>query len=500
MARTYGRVLLVVSLAALIATPGTCEPVPVQATLDGRPMALGSPVWLVDGVHLLAPAVPYLRLLGARVEWEPALDVVIARRGDQTLRMVMDQDEVILNGRSHRIADAPRIIEGTPCVPLRYPARRFGFRTAWDPATRIAEVETPDTVRMTESLFPRGHAAMVEFQGLPDGSLFAFLGEYADNFDPPFRGSTYLTSRNGGKTWTQWRHRVPSEMLSNYAEGGWHMGADHILLWGDYVNPERERATAFPVWFRSKTMDWEPGWVPEEPGVILLRVEQLRVADPRAEVLYADGIAGAPRNQNSTTNRRIWRSTDSGMSWKALFRAPEQPYWGWLLEVSDDGVAWAKDHQRNLLRIERDGSVRNLPVPPGCMEVAALWYLPGNVLRAHAMQYDHPTSGPTNFRHKLFTSYDRGESWVDGPDLAVWPKTMKWLTENFGMYAYPHPGADGDFDLAWTNDGGDIWHKELVLGRRFIGLHVVSSTEAYVLACEAGRGGSTQLVHWELVW
>ena len=491
---------MVAGLALLIATPGICGRMPVQAMLDDRPMALGNPVLLVEDVHLLAPAVPYLRLLGARVEWDPGPEVVTARRGSQTLVMVMGQDEVILNGRNHRIADVPRMIDGVPYVPLRYPARRFGFHVAWRPAEQTAYVETPPNVRMTETLFPRGHAAMAEFQGLPDGSLFAFLGEYADNVDPPFRQSAYLTSKNGGKTWTQWHHRVPSEMLSNYAEGGWHMGANHVLLWGDYVNPGRFRATVFHVWFRSKTMDWEHGWVPEEGKVILLRVERLLVADPRAEVLYADGIAGTPRKQNSTTNRRLWQSTDSGMSWRALFRGPEQPYWGYLLAVSDDGVAWAKDHQRNLLRIERDGSVTNLPSPPGCTEVHALWYLPGDVLRAHSMQYDHLTSGPTNFRHKLFTSYDRGESWVDGPDLAVWPKKMHWLTEDFGMYAYPHPRADGDFDLAWTNDGGERWHKKLVLGRRFIGMHVVSSTEAYVLACEAGRGGSTQLVHWELIW
>ncbi|MCL5935635.1 MAG: copper amine oxidase N-terminal domain-containing protein, partial [Firmicutes bacterium] len=110
------------------------------AFVDGRPVSLDVPAMILDG-RTLAPVRFAAESLGFRVDWdEETREVTISLNG-KTIKLTIDSEIALVNGRQQILDTKAIIIDGRTLVPIRFLAENFGSEVNWDSGTRTVTIK-----------------------------------------------------------------------------------------------------------------------------------------------------------------------------------------------------------------------------------------------------------------------------------------------------------------------------------------------------------------------
>ncbi|MHB9133239.1 MAG: N-acetylmuramoyl-L-alanine amidase [Armatimonadota bacterium] len=135
---------------------------PILALADtlvvaGHKQELTSP-FIMEGEEVLAPVVPSLRFLGARVA-TTASTITITTSSNKTLQLTLGATHVQYDGRKQAVPAAPRQVDGDYYLPVRALAGWLGAECRFDAASRTLTV-TP-LVTVTYDVVGNGVAIQV---------------------------------------------------------------------------------------------------------------------------------------------------------------------------------------------------------------------------------------------------------------------------------------------------------------------------------------------------
>jgi uncharacterized protein YbbC (DUF1343 family) len=97
---------------------------------------------VIQSGRTLVPIRVIAENFGASVDWIESQNAVVIRQGQKTIRMVLGQANVTINGVSQLITDgvAPAVLSGRTVVPLRFVAEHLGAEVSWQQSTYTAHI------------------------------------------------------------------------------------------------------------------------------------------------------------------------------------------------------------------------------------------------------------------------------------------------------------------------------------------------------------------------
>lgn len=116
----------------------------IQVYLDGQLMTFDQPPVIIEG-RTMVPMAAIFQGLGATVTWDAASQMVTARKGDTTIKLIIGMPSAQVNGHETALSPAPQIINGRTLVPLYFVAQALGAQVQWDAATRTITITSGST-------------------------------------------------------------------------------------------------------------------------------------------------------------------------------------------------------------------------------------------------------------------------------------------------------------------------------------------------------------------
>jgi len=86
--------------------------------------------------NTLVPVRGLYENLGAQVTWNDGNRTAIIQQGAQVITLTIGSDQLTVNGRSSKMPEAARIINGRLYLPLRAVAEQLGFQVNWNAANK----------------------------------------------------------------------------------------------------------------------------------------------------------------------------------------------------------------------------------------------------------------------------------------------------------------------------------------------------------------------------
>ena len=108
----------------------------ITVTVNETPLVLQIPPVIVDGTTMV-PFRPLMEKLGLQVEWAEESRTIQATRHALKLELQLGQATAVLNDEPVPLDAAPRLIEESTFVPLRFIAEATGNQVEWNPGANI---------------------------------------------------------------------------------------------------------------------------------------------------------------------------------------------------------------------------------------------------------------------------------------------------------------------------------------------------------------------------
>ncbi|MCM3760932.1 N-acetylmuramoyl-L-alanine amidase [Alkalihalobacillus oceani] len=96
----------------------------------------------MENNHVLVPFRVIGEALGIDVKWQQQTKQVTAREGGTEVILTVNKEEAKLNGQTLQVKPAPKIIENSTVIPLRFFAEAFGKDVSWNQATKEVRVNS----------------------------------------------------------------------------------------------------------------------------------------------------------------------------------------------------------------------------------------------------------------------------------------------------------------------------------------------------------------------
>lgn len=114
----------------------------ITVLIDNQEVSFDQPPIIEDG-RTLVPLRIIFEKLGATVDWDPETRTAIAVRGDITVTLQIDSNEMLVNGQT-KILDVPaKLINDRTLAPARAVSEAFGGTVGWDAESRTVIITTP---------------------------------------------------------------------------------------------------------------------------------------------------------------------------------------------------------------------------------------------------------------------------------------------------------------------------------------------------------------------
>lgn len=113
----------------------------ITVKIDGAEVAFDQPPIIVDE-RTLVPVRAIFENLGATVDWNGETRTVTSNRGNITISMTIDKNEMFKNGNPISLDVPPQIIGERTLVPARAIAESFNCDVDWDGETRTVIITT----------------------------------------------------------------------------------------------------------------------------------------------------------------------------------------------------------------------------------------------------------------------------------------------------------------------------------------------------------------------
>lgn len=117
----------------------------VNAKVQGKDVTLVKAPAIVDG-RTLVPIRFVSENLGADVSWDEETRTVTMMDGTNVIRLTIDSDEAVVNGRTVKLDVPAMIMDASTMVPIRFVSENLGADVSWDGDTRTVTIESVVTV------------------------------------------------------------------------------------------------------------------------------------------------------------------------------------------------------------------------------------------------------------------------------------------------------------------------------------------------------------------
>ena len=106
----------------------------VHVTVDGLSVHFSGAQPQVVGDHVVVPLREVFEKLGAKVDWKPEIQTVLASKGTTHVEFRIKTNELYVNGKAVPMPNKPIDVQGTTMVPLRLISESLGAFVDWDEA------------------------------------------------------------------------------------------------------------------------------------------------------------------------------------------------------------------------------------------------------------------------------------------------------------------------------------------------------------------------------
>jgi hypothetical protein len=115
----------------------------IRVKLNGEVIKLEKQTVSMDNTTLV-PLRGIFEAMGTRVEWFETTKTILAFRGSTTITMMVGSKQAWVNGVELKLEQAPRIMDGSTMVPIRFIAESLGSQVDWDAGTETVIIrDTP---------------------------------------------------------------------------------------------------------------------------------------------------------------------------------------------------------------------------------------------------------------------------------------------------------------------------------------------------------------------
>ncbi|HHY11799.1 MAG TPA: DUF1343 domain-containing protein [Firmicutes bacterium] len=116
------------------------KPGHVGVVVNNVPLFLDSAPYIDSNNRTMVPVRAISEAIGAEVDWDPARYQVTIANGESSVKLVIGNPAIEVNGEKHTMDTVPVIRNNRTMVPLRYVGEFLGVSIGWDGANRIATV------------------------------------------------------------------------------------------------------------------------------------------------------------------------------------------------------------------------------------------------------------------------------------------------------------------------------------------------------------------------
>lgn len=134
--------ILKVLLISFIFTTFTINPVFAQditLKLNGN-VLYPSVAPVIENGSTLVPLRIISENMGASVLWNGEERSIIIKKEDTSIYLVLEQKDVIVNGETKTLSVAPKIINGSTMVPIRFVSQNLDCAVNWDGTNRVVSI------------------------------------------------------------------------------------------------------------------------------------------------------------------------------------------------------------------------------------------------------------------------------------------------------------------------------------------------------------------------
>ena len=135
---------------ALLATAGLSgvANADIAVQLNGQPLATSTAPVQMNG-RTLVPLRDIFEALGAKVDWNPAAQTILATQGTTQIGLAINNKTASVNGSPVTLDQAATLINGHTYVPLRFVAEATGAKVDWSGPTQIVSIRTQQNAAST---------------------------------------------------------------------------------------------------------------------------------------------------------------------------------------------------------------------------------------------------------------------------------------------------------------------------------------------------------------
>lgn len=130
-------IVMATTLFAMTATPVFAQDITLQ--LNGNTLQPAVAPVIEDG-STLVPLRIISENMGASVVWNGEDRSVTIEKDGTNIYLILDQKTVNVNGVTKELAVAPKIIDGSTMVPIRFVSENLDCSVSWDGTNRIVSI------------------------------------------------------------------------------------------------------------------------------------------------------------------------------------------------------------------------------------------------------------------------------------------------------------------------------------------------------------------------
>lgn len=115
--------------------PAIAAEKPITVTYNGEQIVFDQPPIIENG-RTLVPLRAIFEKLGADVNWNDETKTITAKKGNDTVTLVIDSSTANCNGKTVNLDVPARIVNSRTLVPVRFIADSFGVSVDWNEENR----------------------------------------------------------------------------------------------------------------------------------------------------------------------------------------------------------------------------------------------------------------------------------------------------------------------------------------------------------------------------
>jgi len=126
------------------------EETPITVAINGDKIYFDVKPVIISG-STLVPAKTILERLGFEIEWDNSTKTVTGKNSDKVIKLVINNINATINGKTTKLDVPARIIGGRTMVPLRFIAESTGASVYWIKETKSVLINDNKPHRLTYS-------------------------------------------------------------------------------------------------------------------------------------------------------------------------------------------------------------------------------------------------------------------------------------------------------------------------------------------------------------